>query len=389
MEQEPGTPATNGTDLTAFADDFDSACSTPFVSAPSSPGRGHTPSYGGGGFFYSAPASPIHFMLSSSSSYLDSSNSGSSTPVEGCGGGFEFEFTAKEAAKGGAVSAGSMSSADELFLNGQIRPMKLSSHLQRPQMLAPLLDVDENEIGDGSDDESKVGRGRDLKFSDRSKSLRRRARARSLSPLRTNNAFQWLEEFEDGRESTEIKEKLEEKDKVKAEEEVTDGETPPSCASSRSSSVGRSSKRWVFLKEFLYRSKSEGRSSTTTTSNGNHKFWTSLSFSPSSSNKEKKSSDSKAKSPTTGDGTGGAAATEGVKPGVRKAVNGVGMTSKRRAARSAHELHYTTNRAQAEELRRKTYLPYKQGLLGCLGFSSRSYGAMNGFARALNPVSSR
>ncbi|XP_076956281.1 uncharacterized protein LOC143631388 [Bidens hawaiensis] len=33
---------------------------------------------------------------------------------------------------------------------------------------------------------------------------------------------------------------------------------------------------------------------------------------------------------------------------------------------SAHEMHYTTNRAAAEERRRKTYLPYKSGLLGCL-----------------------
>ncbi|KAD4179576.1 hypothetical protein R6Q59_023074 [Mikania micrantha] len=383
MEEDPETPATNAV---VFSDDFDSACSTPFVSAPSSPGRGPPSSYAGGGFFYSAPASPIHFMLASSSSYIDSSNAVSSTPAEGCGGSFEFEFTAKEA-KQGAAPAGSMTSADELFLNGQIRPMKLSSHLQRPQVLAPLLDVDENEIGDGSDDESMVGRGRGLKFSDRSKSLRRRAR--SMSPMRTNDAFQWLEEFEDGRESTkfnEIKEKLEDKGKSKADEEAHDSETPASCASSRSSSVGRSSKRWVFLKEFLYRSKSEGRSSTT--SNGNHKFWTSLSFSPSSSKKSPDTTALKNKTPANTAGDGGVTA-EGVKPGVRKAVNGVGITGKRRVGRSAHELHYTTNRAQAEELRRKTYLPYKQGLLGCLGFSSKSYGAMNGFARALNPVSSR
>ncbi|KVI06890.1 EF-Hand 1, calcium-binding site-containing protein [Cynara cardunculus var. scolymus] len=35
---------------------------------------------------------------------------------------------------------------------------------------------------------------------------------------------------------------------------------------------------------------------------------------------------------------------------------------------SAHEIHYTANRAVAEEMRRKTFLPYKSGLLGCLGF---------------------
>ena len=76
----------------------------------------------------------------------------------------------------------------------------------------------------------------------------------------------------------------------------------------------------------------------------------------------------------------------GKKPVTGKPTNGVG---KRRVPPSPHELHYTTNRAQAEEMRKKTYLPYRQGLLGCLGFSSKGYGAMNGIARALNPVSSR
>ena len=42
--EELETPANNGADLITFSDDFDSTCSTPFVSAPSSPGRG-TPSY--------------------------------------------------------------------------------------------------------------------------------------------------------------------------------------------------------------------------------------------------------------------------------------------------------------------------------------------------------
>lgn len=50
---------------------------------------------------------------------------------------------------------------------------------------------------------------------------------------------------------------------------------------------------------------------------------------------------------------------------------GVGSTSKRRGNRvavSAHELHYKLNRAVSQEMRKKTFLPYKQGLLGCLGF---------------------
>nr|DAD42039.1 TPA_asm: hypothetical protein HUJ06_000269 [Nelumbo nucifera] len=34
-------------------------------------------------------------------------------------------------------------------------------------------------------------------------------------------------------------------------------------------------------------------------------------------------------------------------------------------------------------MQKKTFL----GLLGCIGFNSKSYGAMNGFARSLNLVS--
>ncbi|XP_057863101.1 uncharacterized protein LOC131071328 [Cryptomeria japonica] len=34
---------------------------------------------------------------------------------------------------------------------------------------------------------------------------------------------------------------------------------------------------------------------------------------------------------------------------------------------SSHELYYQTNRAQAEELKRRSFLPYRQGLLGCMG----------------------
>ncbi|EXC14251.1 hypothetical protein L484_021749 [Morus notabilis] len=43
-------------------EDFESACSTPYVSASSSPGRCSSGA-AAGGFFYSAPASPMHFVL--------------------------------------------------------------------------------------------------------------------------------------------------------------------------------------------------------------------------------------------------------------------------------------------------------------------------------------
>ncbi|KAH7542975.1 hypothetical protein FEM48_Zijuj02G0132600 [Ziziphus jujuba var. spinosa] len=367
-------------------EDFDSTCSTPYVSAPSSPGRGPV-----SGFFYSAPASPMHFALASSSLCLaQSSSSSSSLENNSMPLSFEFEFSARFASTGSAATGSSMSSADELFLNGQIRPMKLSTHLERPQVLAPLLDLDPEAEEDAAELTFEPVRGRDLRLRD--KSLRRRAR--SMSPLKTTS-FEWSEseklDENDGFSSKDMKGgDLETNIKNHGEEALSSSETTTpsvSASSSRSSSAGRNSKRWVFLKDFLYRSKSEGRS--------NNKFWSTLSFSPA---KEKKTmnqhiqgsvSKEKISNPSNGasetqKGKGGGGQTSGKKAG--KPANGVG---KRRVPPSPHELHYTANRAQAEELRKKTYLPYRQGLLGCLGFSSKGYGAMNGFARALNPVSSR
>lgn len=325
-----------------FSDDIDSAVSTPYASAPSSPGRQ--------GFFYSAPTSPSHRLETAA------------------GGSFEFELTS------GSPVIGMMTSADELFLNGQIRPMRLSSHLQCPQDVMTTLD-------DGD------GRGRDFTARDR------RRRARSMSPLRSTGA--WLDV---SNEIDEINEELKEEEETHA---------PSSGASSRSSSVGRNSKRWVFLKELLlYRSKSEGR-------NRNPRFWSKKASESKTDEievpavkmapkKSKKASELKTdeievpavkvapkKSKKVLESKTDENEVPAAKTAPKKAVNGGSVNRKMKGGRSAHELHYTTNRAQAEEMRRKTFLPYRQGLLGCLGFSSKGYGAMNGFARVLNPVSSQ
>ncbi|XP_057423233.1 uncharacterized protein LOC130717131 [Lotus japonicus] len=343
---------------------FDSTCSTPYVSAPSSPA----------GFYYSAPASPMHFAAITSSS--------------------EFEFSARFGSAA-LASSGAMTSADELFLNGQIRPMKLSTHLERPQLLAPLLDLEGEE-----EDEEVVVRGRDLRLRD--KSVRRRTR--SMSPLRNDTPLEWAEseEPEDKPNQTNdnnvdsnngCSSEILESSRDKVVDELGLGlalgleQTPSvSASSSRSSSAGRSSKRWVFLKDFL-RSKSEGRS--------NNKFWSTISFSPI---KEKKNNHQNLQQhskdnnkPSENQRNNGSSSTKGSSQGwakkmTGKPTNGVG---KRRVPASPHELLYKANRAQAEELRKKTFLPYRQGLFGCLGFSSKGYGAMSGFARALNPVSSR
>ncbi|KAL2345623.1 hypothetical protein Fmac_006908 [Flemingia macrophylla] len=253
----------------------------------------------------------MHLAITAASTY--------SPTMEKTGSSSDFEFSARFGSSG-CGGSGWMSSADELFLNGQIRPMKLSRHLQRAQVLAPLVDLEEEE----GEEENDGVRGRDVRPG--------RRRTRSLSPLRNK----WSEHDD------------------KKEHVTPDAEA---------SGSGSGRKRWVFLRDFL-RSKSEGRS--------NNKFWSSISFSPATKDK-------KAQTQTHPCGPQKPKKTAG------KPRNGVA----KRPSASAHELHYKAHRAQAEELRRKTFLPYRQGLLGCLGFSSKGYGAITAFARALNPVSSR
>lgn len=322
-------------ELPRFSEDIDveSTCSTPFVSAPSSP------SYGPSGYFFSAPASPMHFLLSREKNkpsdhepVLLSSDSSS----------FEFEFSSRFSPDGsGGLS--SMISADELFINGQIRPMKLFTH------------------GEEDQDEEGCTRGRDLKM--RSNKYAHR-KARSMSPLRTA-------QYELQRVRSVPTNQDRENDLKESEGElVLSSETTPSdsASSSRSSSSGRNSKKWIFLKELLHRSKSEGRA------NNKERFWSSISFSPA---KEKNNlpSPENNKEENLVD-------TQRQKKQRKVPANGVW---KRGEPPSAHELHYTANRAHSEEMKKKTFLPYRQGLLGCLGFGSKSYGALSEFTRTRTP----
>ncbi|KAH0994389.1 hypothetical protein GBA52_018253 [Prunus armeniaca] len=138
QNSEPPNPSNGETHKTdeshIFFEDIDSTCSTPYVSAPSSPGRSGPVS----GFFYSAPASPMHFALTSkSSSFLRLRGLllRLTTPL------FlwvlSLEFSARFGSSGSGQT-GPMSSADELFLNGKIRPMKLSTHLEKASSFSSI-----------------------------------------------------------------------------------------------------------------------------------------------------------------------------------------------------------------------------------------------------------
>ncbi|KAF3785970.1 hypothetical protein EJ110_NYTH26582 [Nymphaea thermarum] len=336
-------------------DDFESTCSTPYVSAPSSPGR---PSVANNGYFFSAPTSPVHYF---GTPFLeDPTLEPDHFPARISGmipsPSTDFEFASRLPAAGtNSVSSppATMISADELFLNGQIRPMRLPTHIQKPSPSpgnGPTLG--KSSSVETPDDDATV-RGRDLRSKNRS--LRRRTR--SLSPLR-NTELGWPDFPRVAVEEEE-------------EEERKPADPAPTAASAR-----RSSKRWISLKDFLYRSKSEGRGYVK-----EKLSWSALSFSPS---KERKAS---AATSTTGPADKPGGGTEKKK----KASGGNGAGKRRIPAPSAHELHYAAKRAQAEEMRKRTYLPYRQGLLSCLGFSSRSYSLVNGLAKTLHhhPVPSR
>lgn len=279
-------------------------CSTPFVSAPSSPAR--DPSFSAVGCFYSAPASP-----GTADEY-----------------GFEFDFDFSSCCPSPAAAA--MSSADELFQNGQIRPMRLASFLLRPQVLPPL----NGGVPAGNPPPQPPSQpapvGADERGRLRSRSVHRRYR--SLSPFRTR----WLSPSS----SPAPPWKSMEPTAGEAAPSASRSSSSSSTASSASSSSSRSYRRWCFLKDILHRSKFDGAEHPPLPSN------------PSPPPLAPKTNPSPAASRGRG-----------------------------RARRSAHTRLYEARRAEAEEMRRRTFLPYRQGIfLGCLGLGSRDYGAMHGLA---------
>lgn len=83
-----------------------------------------------------ALVSPMHFVLSSKVAKAAWSSYGDPFLATSRSSSFEL-FSRFESMKSKII--GSMCYADELFLNGQIWPMRLSTHWQRLQMLSPIL----------------------------------------------------------------------------------------------------------------------------------------------------------------------------------------------------------------------------------------------------------
>ncbi|KAG0530899.1 hypothetical protein BDA96_05G226800 [Sorghum bicolor] len=348
--------ASGAADEPAVACD-DSACSTPFVSAPSSPTRDRDRDPYPSHFFFSAPTSPTR------------GGGGKDAAVPGVLD-FDFDFSSRFP----SPSAAAMSSADELFHNGQIRPVRLAAALLQPHPdPAVLLDFPHDAAADTDAVREEVEVEADERGRVRTRSVRGR-KARSMSPFRTH----WRTASHVPAAPTVPVPEHESADEARqtatpAASRSSSSSSTASSASSASSSSSRGSRRWGgFLKDLLHRSKSDGGKTTHHAQHSHH------AAAPASPTAQSKTSTRPSPSPAAAKGTRGG--TPGHRGGRR---------------RSAHERLYEARRAEAEEMRRRTSLPYRQGLLlfGCIGLGNRSsYGAVHGLARGLNAaaaVSSR
>ncbi|GAA0149266.1 hypothetical protein LIER_36895 [Lithospermum erythrorhizon] len=298
-----------------FDFEFNSARNSPYLSAPSTP-RGF------GDYYYtSAPTSPSRL----SEFYQE---------FDGFKSFDDFAFDVSQELDETSVSA------EDLFDGGMIKPMQHPLPTPQPSSSSKhILDISEQEkipsvspnlrLSSRNKNENmdnhfgrtnkgtpeRASRGRERNPSLASSS--RRA-ARSVSPLRVSQ-YPWEEE----------------------KQKQTSTEANPSSSSTlTASSSGKGQKKWRLKDFFLFRSASEGRAS----DKDGLKNYISL---------------------------------------FRGAENNAttnGSSSRRRNSTqiSAHELHYTANRAKKEELKKKTFLPYKPGFFGRIQFNP-AIAMANGF----------
>uniref|UniRef100_A0A0C9SAK4 TSA: Wollemia nobilis Ref_Wollemi_Transcript_2586_1194 transcribed RNA sequence n=1 Tax=Wollemia nobilis TaxID=56998 RepID=A0A0C9SAK4_9CONI len=171
-------------------------------------------------------------------------------------------------------------------------------------------------------------------------------RARSVSPPRTPPVSYDWEEFS----------------RLYDEEEETSG----------AAGVKKRRDSWgSCLREFLYRSISEGRGSAREKERESVVFATPLAAaaafsSPVRSEKKNAAASKRGEAASNGRGWLGKKKSAATPPGTPNNNNKAGRKGH---VVSAHERYYPVERAraQAEEMKRKTFLPYKQAVLGCLG----------------------
>jgi hypothetical protein len=333
--------------------DFNSSRSySPFLSTPSSPRRF-------GEHFYSAPTSPTRvskfykdfdeFLVMNDRYEREEREeirpgAPKSSKVRAIREEDDFAFDVGKELERASLSA------EELFDGGKIRPLKPPPRLQLGGKLdayttpnSPLLSP-KSALSRGKktilgafsprlkkeEEKTEHKRGRERTPALLSSNSGRRA-TRSLSPFRASESA-WEEEEEEEENTRQLQ---------------VNSKTAFSSTTSSSSSSSKSSKKWSLKDFLLFRSASEGRA---TDRDPLQKY------SPLYKKHEDKNSSIRS--------------TESSRSAT---------TSSRRGPVSAHELHYTKNKAVSDDLKKKTFLPYKQGLLGRLAFNPAVHALANGF----------
>ncbi|XP_023754700.1 uncharacterized protein LOC111903155 [Lactuca sativa] len=292
---------------------FDSTSTSPYATAPSSPKILLS------SFFYSAPTSPVgvspmdpeaadDFQSTEPFESCDENHEQKNSDYyeEGYDTDFAFDFS-------GQLERPLISAADELFYGGKIKPLDPQPLLQSSKDLtlprSPKLypvNYKKKYSEPFSNALNQSPRGRE-----RTITTTRNKTSQSLSPMRVSDI-------------------LLDHQKV--------------SSTNQSSPFGFMwYNKWNLKNLLLFRSTSEGSAATSDDPLKKYAMIT------------KGEQDTRNSSFRSSDGGGS-----------------VGGSSRRRSMKrkvSAHEIHYTANRAMAEEMKNKTFLPYKSGLLGCLGFS--------------------
>ncbi|KZV25279.1 hypothetical protein F511_16184 [Dorcoceras hygrometricum] len=328
---------------------FDSASTSPYISAASSPQRF-------GSFFYSAPASPrvhnaaedggvvsVPFEWEEKSGIRRSKEELITSTAASSNYGdaeqdleeidFAFDFS-------GNLERFSLS-ADELFDGGKIKPLKPPPRFYYESSHKPTLDSPKSpkktfrqafsprhrrkdsgldpfaaalEETRKQDFEESYTRGRERSNNSSNSTQPRHKATRSLSPLRVSDLLIDSESYQE-----------------------TEHQNPSSVS-------GFSSfwhKKWKIKDLLLFRSASESHATDLKEQMRKYSLF-------------KKSDPIDVKNSS-----------------FRSTDSSNGSVSRRRRSGppiSAHEMHYTVNRAVSQEMKKRTFLPYKQGLLGCLGF---------------------
>ncbi|KAL6995564.1 hypothetical protein U1Q18_005698, partial [Sarracenia purpurea var. burkii] len=320
--------------------DFNSQHPSSYSSAPSTPKRF-------GDYYCSAPTSPTNlsdfygdfddFFVSTTPSPIPES----SNPIVRNEDDFAFDVTEE--------SEKTVLPAEELFDGGRIRPLNPpqqkrsrlgASEARKSPSISPISHIrgvlspkkKKKEAGsfENSHKKAENERGRERNPSLSSSNSGRRG-TRSLSPYRVSK-YPWEDE-QNLQQST------------KQSSIVLKPSTPSTSAPCSSSSKG-STRKWRLKDFFLFRSASEGRA----TDKDPLKKYTGLFW---------KHEDAKSSS--------------------FRSIEGSSSRRRGGPAISAHELHYTVNRAVSEDLKKKTFLPYKQGILGRLAFNPAVHALANGF----------